>query len=516
MPKVYEWPEDKHPDTPDEYALALKNPWWRLNNLYWVKDEDSKPVKFRMRPIQSAFFKAMWFRNIILKARQLGFTTAIDIFMLDSVMFSESPIHAGIIAHKDESAKNIFRNKIKFAYNRLPDVLRDRMPLARNSADSLEFTHNGASIQVSTSLRSDTLQYLHVSEHGKICAKFPDRAEEIKTGTLPTVHQNGMVFVESTAEGAEGDFHDWCQQAKAMAENGRRLTRLDFKLHFHGWYEDPKNCLSAEDAATVIVTEKDHDYFDALEGNLGITLRMGQRAWYVKTAEKQGDKMRQEHPSTPEEAFERSIEGCYYTKQLAAARSGRRIVPHIPVVQGTPCDTYWDIGNSDGTAIWVRQQLGGEHHLIRFYEAWGEPYSHAATWLQGLGLVFGTHYLPHDADHVRQGQTTNKSPKQMLEELMPGHRFEIVPRIQDVNWGIQQTRDIFPSLYFDETHCKDGITHLQGYRKKWNTSQSCWMEEPSKEGNHSEAADAIRQFAQSYRPATPKPRKRKKGNWRAA
>jgi hypothetical protein len=110
----------------------------------------------------------------------------------------------------------------------------------------------------------------------------------------------------------------------------------------------------------------------------------------------------------------------------------------------------------------------------------------------------------------------------MLEELMPGVCFETVPKIEDINWGIQQTRDIFPLLYFDEEKCKDGIIHLETYKAKWNTQQACWDREPDKTGGHSEAADALRQFAQAYANGMinvsqmgPLKRKRK-GNWRTA
>jgi len=55
----------------------------------------------------------MSFQNVILKARQLGFTTFIQIFMLDACLFN-SNIRAGTIAHKLDDAKTIFRDKVKY------------------------------------------------------------------------------------------------------------------------------------------------------------------------------------------------------------------------------------------------------------------------------------------------------------------------------------------------------------------------------------------------------------------
>ena len=40
------------------------------------------------------------------------------------------------------------------------------------------------------SARSGTLQRLHVSEFGKICAQYPKKAREIVTGAFPAVGKN--------------------------------------------------------------------------------------------------------------------------------------------------------------------------------------------------------------------------------------------------------------------------------------------------------------------------------------
>ena len=136
--------------------------------------------------------------------------------------------------------------------------------------------------------------------------------------------------------------------------------------------------------------------------------------------------------------------------------------------------------------------------MINYYEAWGESYNHAVKWLKSLDLVFEDMYLPHDADHKRQGQISNKSPRQMLKELMPSSNWRVVPRIQDILWGIQQTSDVFPYLYIDEVKCAKGLDHLKSYRRKWSRSEQRWSHVPDKSEGHSEAADALRQLAQAF------------------
>jgi hypothetical protein len=59
------------------------------------------------------------------------------------------------------------------------------------------------------------------------------------------------------------------------------------------------------------------------------------------------------------------------------------------------------------------------------------------------------------------------------------------------------TRAAFSEAWFDETSCKDGIAHLENYSKAWNEKLGCWSATPKKD-IHTEAADAIRQYAQGY------------------
>jgi hypothetical protein len=81
-------------------------------------------------------------------------------------------------------------------------------------------------------MRSGTLQCLHVSEYGQLCAKFPDKAREVRTGALNTVQAGQVVFIESTAEGKEGHFYELCEAAQSKQRIGMPLTSLDFKFHF--------------------------------------------------------------------------------------------------------------------------------------------------------------------------------------------------------------------------------------------------------------------------------------------
>lgn len=509
------------PTTPEELKACLSDPMWRIcsGKLYKImvkgSDGDDTLVQpFLPNKAQQRLIKRLWHRNLILKARQLGFTTLVSIIWLDTALFVAN-MRCGIVAQDEQAAKVIFRDKVKFAYENLPPELRDAMPLKKDAADELLFAHNNSSIRVATSMRSGTIHRLHVSEFGKICAKYPDKAQEVITGSIPAVPTNGIVIIESTAEGRDGDYYRMVQKAKALKEAGKALNQKEYRLHFFPWWDEAQYAIPADG---VDISPRDGEYFADVESKIGRTLTPEQRAWYIATRDNDlnGDhaRMWQEYPSTVDEAFQVSTEGCWLTQQLASARKDGRI-GNVPLIPSVPCNTFWDIGNSDGTAIWVHQRVGQEDRFVRFYEAWGEPYAHAVKWLQSLGVVFETHYLPHDADHVRQQATVNKSPRMMLEELMPGQRFVTVDRTPDITTGIQQLRDAFSGYWFDAAHCKDGIAHLDGYKKTWNARAATWQDIPYKLDGHSEAADALRQHAQGYRKTSTTGKGRSRPHWAA-
>lgn len=495
-------PLDFVPENEAEMALCLADPIWRIcsGQLYTIMVKEpvngQTVIPFKPNRAQRRFMSRLWHRNVILKARQLGFTTLISIMWLDHALFVKDQ-RCVIVAQDLDAAESFFRDKIAFAYDRLPEALRHAIPLTRRTTSELLFANN-SSIKVSTSARSGTPHRLHISEFGKIGAEDPHKAKEVITGSFPAVPLDGIIVVESTAEGQEGEFYNLAQASikKDLAQT--ELTQIDFRFHFFPWWQETGYTLDGP----VVITDQDTEYFFEVEAEMRTTLTMGQRRWYVATRNSlfAGDeeKMWQEYPSTPKEPFKVSTEGLYYAVQLAQMRKQRRLckVPHVP---GVPVNTFWDIGNSDGTAIWLHQRVGLENRFIGFIEGWGESYSYYTQELQKLKYMWGTHYLPHDAAHKRQQGEKVASPQDELEALGLGGDWEIVPRVSELIHGIQKTRDVFSQCWFDEEKCAAGIKHLDNYRKTWNRATGTWrISVANKTEGHSEAADALRQFAQGY------------------
>src|SRR5262249_22237341 len=146
--------------------------------------------------------------------------------------------------------------------NNLPAEVRAMFPLKNESADELVFAHNEASFKVATSVRSGTIHRLHVSEFGKICRKYPDKAAEVITGSIPAMPRTGMIVIESTAEGRQGEFYNMVQRAMRLQDTGAKLNERDYKLHFFAWWMADEYAI---DPAGVELTDSDREYFDKVE-----------------------------------------------------------------------------------------------------------------------------------------------------------------------------------------------------------------------------------------------------------
>ena len=474
-------------------------------------DETGRQVRFRLNWAQTALVRGMWFLNIILKARQLGFSTFVMIYMLDTCLFN-SNIRCGVIAHNKDDAQYLFRDKVKFAYEHLPEWLKESRPATVGSKSEILFDNN-SSIRVSTSFRGGTVQILHVSEFGKICKKYPDKAQEIVSGAFNAVHAGQQIFVESTAEGRDGEFYRMCMEAQKLQQMGRELTELDFKFWFFPWFRDPRYRMNPEN---ILIFPKLREYFEKLESEHGIRLTLSQKAWYAKKYAILGELMWREYPSTPKEAFEAQIKGAYFAKQMAQARREGRITK-VPFTPGTLVDTWWDLGMNDETAIWFTQDVGREIRVIDYYENSGEGLEHYAKVLAELkeekGYNYGRHVAPHDIEVRELG--TGVSRKETALSL--GIRFDTAPKLDKVD-QIEAARNILASCVFDEENCDTGIGHLDAYRKEWDDKRGVWKDRPY-HGPESNGADAFQVLAvahdfQRSRQMAAKPvQKRSSGGW---
>ena len=471
----------------------LSNQRWRLSHLYQIVNDKGDVVNFKMRMAQKLLYLGMHYLNIILKSRQHGITTFVCLLFLDICMFN-SNTHACIIAHNKDDAKDFFTKKIMFAYNNLHPLIRETVTASRASTSELMFS-NGSSIRVTTSGRSGTYQLIHVSEFGKICAKYPHKAEEIVTGTLNAVHPGQIVFIESTAEGREGKYYEMTNEAMKLRDARVNLTKLDWKFFFFGWFDNPLNQLNEDDTKSTPVPDRFKKYFDKVETALRRKIPDTFKAWYIKKERDQGELMFREHPSTPAEAFLKSIKGVYYGSQMIWLRKNDRITD-VPWLPNYPVDTWWDIGFNDVNSIWFIQTVAQMIRVIKYYENYNEGLGHYAQYIKDLtiekGWRFGVHYTPHDVGV--HDYSIGRSRQDFAKDY--GLKLKRVDRISPES-GIEAVRKLLPYCVFDLESCDDGLKALESYRKEWDEKKANYRDKPYHDWA-SNGADAFRTGAQVH------------------
>jgi hypothetical protein len=464
-----------------------RDPLWRIEHLYQIVDKRGKTIPFRPNDEQRDFLDNIHNRNVILKSRQLGFSTLVMVMQLDQALFNAN--HTGVvIADTKINAGTLFK-KIEFAYDTMTPALQDAFATkARSSKSAIEFEH-GSSISVGTSARGGTVLFLHVSELGVISLKRPDAAKEIVEGGFEAVPLDGLLIVESTAEGSDGEFYDICMTALRKAQGKEHLTPLDFKFHFYAWFQSRENRL---DPRHVIISPEKHHYFNGLQAKLGVVIDDWQRAWYVKKEETNLDGMKKENPSTPE-----ATAGAIYGRQMTFLRESGRLTS-VPVDVNYPVNTFWDLGVDNMMSVWCHQYIGLQHRFWHEHSDHGRDLKH--FWIDILEALrlkhkfrWSTHYLPHDAATERLGES-NTTHQRTLHKLGM-ERSKIVPRTADLTVAIDEMRaNLVGNVWIDMEGCAGGIKAMDNYGYVWNEKHGRWSTEPHHKW--SDPCDAIRQWSQ--------------------
>ena len=260
--------------------------------------------------------RGMPIRVILLKSRQWGGSTLVEMYMLWVQVALKANWNSCVCAHLDQ-ASTVIRAMLTGALSRMP-VFRGR----RFSSKGFEGTRNikyiegrGSTITVGSaespdSIRSQNVKMAHFSE----VALYPDTDKRATSsligaiiGTLKMVELSIVVY-ESTARGVGDFFHEeWLK-----AERGESPFEPVFVEWYliddyrealdRGWYYNVHGKRVAGSRGEFVATLTDREAL-LFNSNDGVTLE--NLNWYRgKRAEFNVDyMMRQEYPSTPTEAF---------------------------------------------------------------------------------------------------------------------------------------------------------------------------------------------------------------------
>ena len=327
-----------------------------IENYIKIRDKKNNIVSLVLNEPQLKYYnviKEMYrkrkpIRIIILKARQMGFSTETEAIIFKNVVTHHN-YNAGIVAHKEDSTTNLF-NMSKRMLEYLPEDIRPEQK--KSNAKELVFNNDQGTgldsrIKCMTAGgkgigRSDTFTALHLSE----LAFWEGDKKATMTGLLQAVPNtpDSMIIIESTANGYEYFKEMW---DRAVA------GKSDFYPLFIGWNELKEYCMPY---TGFDLTQEERE----LKEQYNLTLeQLTWRRWCIQN-NCSGDinQFKQEYPICPEEAF-LSTGNCYFNKENIINRINT--APE-PLVRGKFTCYY------DGIRIRNQKFLEQEEGNIKIYE----------------------------------------------------------------------------------------------------------------------------------------------------
>ena len=456
---------------------SLLDPIWRLHNLYYVKNAKGKIVKFVPSPEQDDIINAIYTEGlrkiVILKARQLGMSTVIDIILLDQAVFNKG-VQAAIVDLTQGDASKKLENKIRFAYNRLPQDIRESFKIKKDSGKQFQLEYidrpedGHSEIQAGMNARGDTFQILHISEWGAIQHEDEQRSVEIVTGALPAAKE-GIVIVETTWKGGKGG-PLWEIVHNSMTTSEEDRTDQDFTLFFFPWYTDASYHVYGKMSQ---IDDETNAYLDDLEKQIGCPLEPSQRLWYYKVAMQKGFYRFREYPSTLEECFKGKIDGAIYQTQMLKAHSEGRVT-EFPYAEDHLVHTFWDLGSPLNTATWFVQFVGREIHLVDLIAEEDLTLAERLNKIFSLPYLYGNHFLPHDAlAQERAGRNFVDQAKEIgLQNIV------VLPKPHSIWPGINHVLQIMNRFHFRIPQTQRGVEAMEAYRTKRDKTNDYQTEIP--------------------------------------
>lgn len=346
--------------------LTIKTKSRGLQKLY----PNPAQKKF-LAKVKELFFAGKPVRMIVLKARQAGFSTAIEAVIYAFVSRMRG-VNAMVVADDLEGANYIFEMQ-KLFQECLDKHLKPRTKASNEK--KLGFAGLNSQILIDTADNANvgrkfTIQFAHLSE----VSRYPKSLEDMLSGLGHAVpHAMGtMMFLESTANGYNEFYDLWVK-----AINGK----TDWIPFFSAWFENPENSLPLEgnqlypieNVRFVTPMEKDNFLVGEKELKLKYTLTDEQINWrrwdLVNNCSGDINKFNEDNPACWEDAFV-ATGNLFFNREALKLQLIKN-----PLAVG-------NILKEDGRYIFREDPAG----LFRFYEfpKRGEQYVVAGDSAEGL------------------------------------------------------------------------------------------------------------------------------------
>jgi hypothetical protein len=267
-------------------------------------------------------------RVIVLKARQLGFST-----ISEAIMFNWCFLYPGteglVLANETDTSEALF-TKTKVFWETWP--FARYFHLQYNRRTSMKWLETGSQLKIATagnrmSGRGHTYQAVHLSE----VAFYPD-PKTLMTGLMNSIPETpgSLMMLESTANGIGNYFYQMWNEA-VEGEN-------DFQPLFFPWWKHPEyrkpTTLSLKSELNAEEKQLLRDMRAYGYGDERAFSHVQWRRSALRNRVSDVEKFMQEFPSTPEEAFRMSGTPVFAHQYVRAAFHNRDTCPCHGGVRG--------------------------------------------------------------------------------------------------------------------------------------------------------------------------------------
>lgn len=303
-------------------------------NFIKIIDNNGNSIPFVLNPEQEQFINEMEKYNILLKGRQIGFTTLSLGYMLWSAITRPDTNYL-MMTHHNKVTQSLLRklNKMykSLPHERYPDLFPKKVISNR---DEIYFA-NGSRVQVATasgedSISGNTFQLIHLSE----MAKYPnEQQEEIIATSIPALAKNpdSKIIIESTGMG-----FNYYQEMFMKAWRGKESV---WKSFFYSWlakayttqfkhsFDEAEEWFKLHNQGRrMTYNDLEHDERILRDKYKASYRQLMFRRYYIESNSL--EKFQREFPTTPDEAFQTSNVSVFDTQKIIERL--QNVIPPLP------------------------------------------------------------------------------------------------------------------------------------------------------------------------------------------
>ena len=347
-----------------------------VQSQFEVMTKAGKVVPFILFETQKRFAQRLGLRNVTVKPRQVGMST-IHLGLQTAVAITTPNVGSLVVTHLDETTETMRRTVKNFIQN-LVEHMGWELEFGKDNAEMLEirplnswFYWGTAGGSKDTGVgRSRTIQQFHASEIAHWNTSNPGAT---LSGITESVPDNGMVYLESTPNGAVGPFYNTFK-----GRNG-------YVKHFYPWFVEPSRKLELKGYRLTLTDEEallasTHHLTDE---------QIAWRRWKMADLQSQGLEFLQEYPEDEISCFTAGVRGAFPTQRLIQLLRMAEAMP-VTVQPGWHFGEPWkgdDFDPGGELKLWSPPQYG--HQYIAYGDVGGGHRDGDASVLYVLDRVTG-------------------------------------------------------------------------------------------------------------------------------